>query len=185
MLQEIVISGFGGQGVLSMGKILAYSGIMEDKEVVWYPAYGPEQRGGTAYVSVIVSDAIISSPVGARFDVAIVLNQPSMLKFEERVKPGGILIYEDYGIHTKVTRKDIHVYKTFAMEEATKLNNLKVFNMIVLGGLLKVVPLVGIENVMLSLKKTLPERHHSLLPANREAILKGMEIIEQEQVATI
>ena len=101
MLQEIVISGFGGQGVLSMGKILAFSGIMEDKEVSWFPAYGPEQRGGTANVTVIISDKPISSPVVNKYDIAIVLNQPSLEKFENTVKPGGVLIYDGYGIHKK------------------------------------------------------------------------------------
>ena len=86
MLKEIVIAGFGGQGVLSMGKILAYSGIMEDKEVSWFPAYGPEQRGGTANVTVIISDEPISSPVVNNYDIAIVLNQPSLDKFEEKSK---------------------------------------------------------------------------------------------------
>ncbi len=98
MKTEIIISGFGGQGVLSMGKILAYSGLMEDKEVTWMPAYGPEQRGGTANVTVIVSDSRISSPILSHYDVAIVLNQPSLDKFEPKIKPGGILIYDGYGI---------------------------------------------------------------------------------------
>jgi 2-oxoglutarate ferredoxin oxidoreductase subunit gamma len=91
MKKEIIISGFGGQGVLSMGKILAYSGLMEDKEVTWMPAYGPEQRGGTANVTVIVSDERISSPILSKYDIAIVLNQPSLEKFEPKIKPGGIL----------------------------------------------------------------------------------------------
>ena len=98
MKKEIIISGFGGQGVLSMGKILAYSGLMEGKEVTWMPAYGPEQRGGTANVTVIVSDEAISSPILSHYDVAIVLNQPSLEKFMPKVKPGGILIYDGYGI---------------------------------------------------------------------------------------
>ena len=84
MLQEIVISGFGGQGVLSMGKILAYAGIMEDKEVSWFPAYGPEQRGGTANVTVIIADEPISSPVLNQYDIAIVLNQPSLISSKSR-----------------------------------------------------------------------------------------------------
>lgn len=99
MKEEIIIAGFGGQGVLSMGKILAYSGLMEDKEVTWMPSYGPEQRGGTANVTVILSDERISSPVLNAFDVAVILNQPSLEKFESKVKPGGILIYDGYGIH--------------------------------------------------------------------------------------
>lgn len=94
MKEEIIIAGFGGQGVLSMGKILAYSGLMEGKEVTWMPAYGPEQRGGTANVTVIVSDDKISSPILSKYDAAIILNQPSLEKFESKVKPGGILIYD-------------------------------------------------------------------------------------------
>ena len=94
MINEIVIAGFGGQGVLSMGKILAYSGLMEDKEVCWLPSYGPEQRGGTANVTVIVSDERISSPVLNTYDVVVVLNQQSLDKFESKVKPGGILMYD-------------------------------------------------------------------------------------------
>lgn len=183
MLQEIVISGFGGQGVLSMGKILAFSGIMEDKEVSWFPAYGPEQRGGTANVTVIISDEPISSPVVNKYDIAIVLNQPSLEKFENTVKPGGVLIYDGYGIHKKVQRSDINVYRINAMDESMKMNNTKVFNMIVLGGLLKISPMVEVENVMEGLRKSLPERHHKLLPMNEEAILRGMEIIELEQEA--
>lgn len=180
MLQEIVISGFGGQGVLSMGKILAYSGIMENKEVSWFPAYGPEQRGGTANVTVILSDEPISSPVVNQFDIAIVLNQPSLEKFESRVKPGGILIYDGYGIQKKVEREDIRVYRVDAMDESMKMENTRVFNMIILGGLLKVAPMVALENVMKGLKQSLPERHHGLLPVNREAILRGMDIVQQE-----
>ena len=97
MKQEIIIAGFGGQGVLSMGKILAYSGLMEGKEVSWMPSYCPEQRGGTANVTVILSDDRISSPVLNEYDIAIILNQPSMEKFENKVKKGGIIIYEGYG----------------------------------------------------------------------------------------
>ena len=179
MIQEIVIAGFGGQGVLSMGKILAYSGIMEEKEVSWFPAYGPEQRGGTANVTVILSDERISSPVLNSYDVAIILNQPSLEKFEKMVKPGGSLIYDTYGIQIPPTRKDINVYKIEAMEESMKMDNTKVFNMIVLGGLLKTSPMVKLENVVKGLEKVLPERHHKLIPMNEKAIQRGMEIIEQ------
>ncbi|MFR9166230.1 MAG: 2-oxoacid:acceptor oxidoreductase family protein [Dysgonomonas sp.] len=178
MTYEIIIAGFGGQGVLSMGKILAYSGLMEDKEVTWFPSYGPEQRGGTANVSVILSDTPISSPVINEFDIAIILNQPSLEKFETQVKPGGILIYDPNGIIHEPHRKDIAVYKIKAVDAATEMKNSKAFNMIVLGGLLKVCPMVKLENVMKGLKKSLPERHHKLLPMNEQAILKGMEIIE-------
>ena len=96
MKEEIIIAGFGGQGVLSMGKILAYSGLMQGKEVSWMPSYGPEQRGGTANVTVILSDERISSPILYEYDTAIILNQPSLDKFESHIKPGGTLIYDGH-----------------------------------------------------------------------------------------
>ncbi|MDR2388178.1 MAG: 2-oxoacid:acceptor oxidoreductase family protein [Tannerellaceae bacterium] len=179
MKQEIIIAGFGGQGVLSMGKILAYSGLMEGIEVSWMPSYGPEQRGGTANVTVILSDKPISSPILNTYDIAIILNQPSLDKFESKVKPGGILIYDGYGIHTKIMRTDIHAYRVDAMDAATEMKNKKAFNMLILGGLLKVAPIVKLENVLLGLKKSLPERHHKLIPMNEAAIKKGMEIIRE------
>ncbi len=180
MKKEIIISGFGGQGVLSMGKILAYSGLMEDKEVTWMPAYGPEQRGGTANVTVIVSDERISSPVLSKFDIAIVLNQPSLDKFEPRVKPGGILIYEGNGIINPPTRKDISIYRIDAMDKAAEMKNTKVFNMIVLGGMLSVAPVVSENGVEKALFKTLPERHHKLIPLNMEAIKVGGDIMQKQ-----
>jgi len=162
-----------------MGKILAYSGLMEDKEVTWMPAYGPEQRGGTANVTVIVSDERISSPILSKYDIAIVLNQPSLEKFEPKIKPGGILIYDGFGIINPPTRKDITVYRIDAMDKAAELKNSKVFNMIVLGGLLKIAPVVSTNGVEKALKKTLPERHHSLIPLNMQAIEEGGKIIEE------
>lgn len=180
MKAEIIISGFGGQGVLSMGKILAYSGLMEDKEVTWMPAYGPEQRGGTANVTVIVSDERISSPILSHYDVAIVLNQPSLDKFEPRVKPGGILIYEGNGIINPPTRKDISIYRIDAMDKAAEMKNTKVFNMIVLGGMLSVAPVVSENGVEKALFKTLPERHHKLIPLNMEAIKVGGDIMQKQ-----
>lgn len=180
MKKEIIISGFGGQGVLSMGKILAYSGLMENKEVTWMPAYGPEQRGGTANVTVIVSDTRISSPILSHYDVAIVLNQPSLDRFEEKVKPGGILIYDGFGIINPPTRKDISVYRINAMDKAADMKNAKVFNMIVLGGLLKVCPVVSTNGLHHALFKSLPERHHAMIPLNMEAVEVGMNIIEKQ-----
>jgi 2-oxoglutarate ferredoxin oxidoreductase subunit gamma len=180
MKKEIIISGFGGQGVLSMGKILAYSGLMEDKEVTWMPAYGPEQRGGTANVTVIVSDERVSSPILSKYDVAIVLNQPSLDKFEPKLKSGGILIYDGYGIMNPPTRKDITVYRIDAMDKAAEMKNPKVFNMIVLGGLLKVCPVVSTEGLNKALYKSLPERHHSMIPLNMQAVEEGMKIIQKQ-----
>ena len=178
MKKEIIISGFGGQGVLSMGKILAYSGLMEDKEVTWMPAYGPEQRGGTANVTVIVSDDPISSPILSSYDVAIVLNQPSLDKFQPKIKEGGILIYDGFGIINPPTRKDIKVYRIDAMDKAAEMKNSKVFNMIVLGGLLEVCPVISHDGVEKALYKTLPERHHGLIPLNMQALKEGAGIIQ-------
>lgn len=163
-----------------MGKILAYSGLMEGKEVTWMPAYGPEQRGGTANVTVIVSDQRISSPILSKYDVAIVLNQPSLDKFEEKVKPGGILIYEGNGIINPPKRTDIQIYRINAVEKAAELKNSKVFNMIVLGGLLGVCPVVSNEGLQKALYKTLPERHHGLIPLNMEAVEAGKSIMKKQ-----
>ncbi|HOI00542.1 MAG TPA: 2-oxoacid:acceptor oxidoreductase family protein [Bacteroidales bacterium] len=181
MTEEIIIAGFGGQGVLSMGKILAYSGIMQDQEVSWMPSYGPEMRGGTANVIVILSDERISSPIVNHFDTAIILNQQSMDKFEATVKPGGTLIYDGNGITRHPGRKDIAIYRVDAADEAAKLGLSKIFNMIILGGYLKVRPVVKIENVILGIKKSLPERYHHLIPANQKALDRGMEIIQEVQ----
>ncbi|MGQ9847125.1 MAG: 2-oxoacid:acceptor oxidoreductase family protein [Bacteroidales bacterium] len=178
MTEEIIIAGFGGQGVLSMGKILAYSGIMQNKEVSWMPSYGPEMRGGTANVTVIISDERISSPIVNEFDTAIILNQQSMDKFEKTVKSGGTLIYDPNGITHHPTRKDIKIYSINATEEASKMGNTKIFNMIILGGYLKIKPIVDIENVVKGLEKSLPKRHHNLIPENKAAILKGMDIVK-------
>jgi 2-oxoglutarate ferredoxin oxidoreductase subunit gamma len=181
MTEEMIIAGFGGQGVLSMGKILAYSGIMEDKEVTWFPSYGPEMRGGTANVTVIVSDNRISSPVLHEFDTAIVLNQQSMDKFEKAVKPGGTLLYDPNGVIKPPTRKDINIYKVEGTKTAVEMGNPKVFNMIVFGSFLKVRPILKLDNVEKGLEKSLPARYHKLIPLNLEAIQKGQEIVETVQ----
>ncbi|MBN2664126.1 MAG: 2-oxoacid:acceptor oxidoreductase family protein [Bacteroidales bacterium] len=178
MTEEIIIAGFGGQGVLSMGKILAYSGIMQDQEVSWMPSYGPEMRGGTANVTVIVSDQRISSPILTVFDTAIILNQQSMDKFEKAVKPGGLLLYDDNGIIRHPERKDINICMISAANVAAALGNTKIANMVVLGAFLKVKPIVKFENVIKGLKKSLPERHHHMIPINEEAISKGMEEVK-------
>ncbi|MCF8303951.1 MAG: 2-oxoacid:acceptor oxidoreductase family protein [Bacteroidales bacterium] len=183
MSEEIIIAGFGGQGVLSMGKILAYSGVMQDKEVSWFPSYGPEMRGGTANVSVIISDERISSPILSECDTAIILNQQSMDKFEPAVKPGGLLLYDGNGITRHPERKDINIYRIDAADEAAKMGISKIFNMIVLGGYLKVKPVVELENVRLGLKKSLPSRYHHMIPDNEKAINRGLEIVQEVQKA--
>jgi 2-oxoglutarate ferredoxin oxidoreductase subunit gamma len=179
MKEEIIIAGFGGQGVLSMGKILAYSGVMQDQEVSWMPSYGPEMRGGTANVTVILSDDRISSPILYCYDTAIILNQQSMDKFEKSVKPGGLLLFDGNGISRHPQRDDIDIYRVDAAEESSKMRSPRIFNMIVLGAYLKLKPVVTMENVIRGLRKSLPERHHHLLAINEKAIQRGMEIVKQ------
>ena len=182
MTEEIIIAGFGGQGVLSMGKIMAYSAVIQDLEVSWMPAYGPEMRGVTANVTVIISSERISSPIIRHFDTAIILNQQSLDKFEPAVKSGGVLIYDGNGKTRHPERKDISIYRIDAAEEAGRMNMSKVFNMMVLGGYIKVRPIIRIENVLKGLKKSLPERYHSLIPLNEKALIRGEEIIKEVQL---
>ena len=179
MTEEIIIAGFGGQGILSMGKIMAYSAVIQDMEVSWMPSYGPEMRGGTANVTVILSSERISSPILRNYDTAIILNQQSLDKFEETVKPGGVLIYDSNGITRHPVRKDISIYRVDAAEEAGRMNSPKTFNMIVLGAYLKIRPILSMENIIVGLKKSLPERYHNLIPMNEKALDRGRELITQ------
>lgn len=179
MTEEIIISGFGGQGVLSMGQILCYSGVIEEKEVSWMPSYGPEMRGGTANCIAIISDQKISSPILTKFDTVIALNQPSIDKFESAVKPGGLLLYESSTALKPPTRDDIEIVPIEAANEATKLENPKVMNMIVLGAFLKKKPILDLDHVLEGLKQVLPERYHHLLPLNEKALRRGMELVEE------
>jgi len=176
MTEEVVIAGFGGQGVLSMGLILSYSGMMEGKEISWMPSYGPEMRGGTANCIVIVSDSKISSPIIAKFDTVIALNQPSVDKFESMVKPGGLMIYESTNVVTPPTRSDIEIVGIAGSAEAAKMKNTKIMNMIMLGAFLKKKPIIEFENIIEGLKQVLPERYHHLIPLNTDALNRGMEL---------
>ena len=164
---------------MSMGKILAYSAVMQGQEVTWMPSYGPEMRGGTANVTVIISDRPISSPVIHEYDIAVVLNQQSLDKFEDAIKPGGTLLYDPNGITHPPHRTDLAIYTIDAAVEAARSGNAKVFNMLVLGAFLKIKPLVTIENVIEGLKHSLPERAHKLIPANEAALRKGMELVKR------
>lgn len=168
-----------------MGKILCYAGIVQGKEVTWMPSYGPEMRGGTANVAVIISDERISSPIINEFDTAIILNQQSMDKFESAVKPGGYLIYDGNGITRHPERKDINIYRIDAASEAATMETTKTFNMIVMGGLLKVKPIVKMDNAIEGLKKSLPERYHHLIPVNEKAVHRGTEIIKEVRKAKV
>lgn len=178
MLQEMIFAGFGGQGVLSMGTLLAYAAMKEGKDVSWMPSYGPEMRGGTANCMVNISDEPISSPIVSEYDIAVVLNQPSLKKFEPRVKAGGILIWESTHIKEAPTRTDIKVIALPAVEKATnELKNVKVMNMLLLGSLVKLKNVVKKESLLIALKDTLPKRHHHLIPLNEQAIEMGMSLV--------
>ncbi len=177
MKDEIIIAGFGGQGVLSMGMTLAYAGMVEGKEVSWMPSYGPEMRGGTANCTVIISDDIISSPIINSYDMAVILNQPSMEKFENSVKENGHLLFEANNIIVKPTRQNVTIHEIPAMIESVKLENKKIMNMIMLGSILAVRPIVTIKSVLEALKKVLPDRHHHLIPINESALKRGMELV--------
>ncbi|MBN8585026.1 MAG: 2-oxoacid:acceptor oxidoreductase family protein [Ignavibacteria bacterium] len=182
MLEELIVAGFGGQGVLSMGMTLAYAGMVENKEISWMPSYGPEMRGGTANCIAIISDTKISSPIISEFDSAIVLNQPSMEKFESKIKPGGLLIYESSNIFKPSTRTDIEIIGIPAATEAVKMKNSKILNMIMLGAYLERKPVVKIDSIIEALKKVLPERYHNLLPINKDALNRGAELVEKEMI---
>ena len=178
MNEELIIAGFGGQGVLSMGMTLAYAGMVEDKQVAWIPSYGPEMRGGTANCTVIVSDTNVSSPIISSYDTAIVLNQPSLEKFEPKVKPGGLLIYESNSVLNPHTRKDIEIFAIPAAVEANNIGNKKTMNMIILGAFLSKKPLVSNKSIMEGLSKVLPERNHHLLPINEKALVHGQGLVK-------
>ena len=171
--QEIIIAGFGGQGVLSMGQIISYSAMKEGKEVSWMPAYGPEMRGGTANCIVIVSSKKVSSPIVTTFDSAIILNQPSLDKFDAKVKPKGLLLCEESTIITPSCRTDIEILMIPAIAEAVKMGKKQIANMILLGAFLELRPIVSVANVVEALKEVLPERHHHLIPLNEEALYAG------------
>ncbi|MDP6396639.1 MAG: 2-oxoacid:acceptor oxidoreductase family protein [Candidatus Marinimicrobia bacterium] len=178
MNHEILVAGFGGQGVLSLGMTIAYAGMLEEKEVVWMPSYGPEIRGGTAHCTVIVSDHRISSPIISCFDTAIILNQPSMDKFESYVKSGGYIFYESNNVINPPNRSDISKVDVPAALEAAAMKNRQVMNMIVLGAFLELKPILSVKSVAQALKKVLPERRHNMIPVNEQAIERGMELVK-------
>jgi 2-oxoglutarate ferredoxin oxidoreductase subunit gamma len=185
MKHELLIAGFGGQGVLSMGMTLAYAGMVEGKEISWMPSYGPEMRGGTANCIVIVSDRKVSSPIITMFDTVIALNQPSLDKFEHSVRPGGLLVYESTNMITLPTRTDIALLPIAAAVEAARLKNPKTMNMVVLGAFLERTHVVEVGGVMAALKKVLPARYHNLLPLNEQALRRGMVLATKENVESI
>jgi len=178
MVEQVIIAGFGGQGVMSMGQLLAYSGMLENKNVSWLPSYGPEMRGGTANCNVIISDEAIGSPIVTEATTVIAMNLPSLDKFEQAVKPGGLLFINSSLIERKSGRTDINVFYVPANEIADELGNGRVANMVMLGAYLKKTGVVKSESVIESLRKVLGPSKEHLIPVNEEALKKGAMSVE-------
>ncbi|MGQ9677383.1 MAG: 2-oxoacid:acceptor oxidoreductase family protein [Chloroflexota bacterium] len=176
MHEEMVFAGFGGQGVLFAAQLLAYAGMMQGKQVAWVPSYGPEMRGGTASASVIISDDEIGSLVVSQPTVAVVMNPPSLEKYEPMVKPGGLLVVNRSLISQPVTRTDINVLEVPANDVAVELGNDRLANMVVLGAVLAATNVVPLEMVVAAMKKNLTGPKASLIDANEAAIRRGMEL---------
>jgi 2-oxoglutarate ferredoxin oxidoreductase subunit gamma len=177
MLEEIIIAGFGGQGVMSMGQLVAYAGMLEGKGVSWLTSYGPEQRGGTANCAVVVSDEQVGSPLVTRPTTAIVLNNPSFDKFESHVKPGGLLIVNTSLVARKSNRTDITIMEVDATAMANELGNSRIANMILLGAFLEHSKVVSVDSVIESLKKVLGPSKHHLIDVNKRALAKGASLV--------
>lgn len=177
--ERVIMAGFGGQGIMSMGMLLTYAGMLENKQVSWLPSYGPEMRGGTANCNVIVSDKPVGSPtVTNNATCVVVMNLPSLDKFEENLEKGGVLMINSSLIDKKATRDDVDVYYVPANDLALEMGNTKVANMIMLGAYLAITEAVEEESVFEAFKKVFGPRKEHLLPLNKEALQKGAEYIK-------
>ena len=173
---DLILAGFGGQGVLFAGQLLAHAALGARLHTTWYPSYGPEMRGGTANCTVVISDEPIGSPVVAQPQAAIVMNLPSLDRYEPLVRPGGLLIVNTSLIERAVTRDDIGVVGIPADDVAAELGEARLTNMVLLGALLSRIPVLTIDHVATTLARVLPERHRHLLAANRAALQQGAEL---------
>jgi len=182
MQQEVIVSGFGGQGVLFAGQLLAYTGMDEGKAVTWIPSYGPEMRGGTANCTVVISDEEIGSPFVKNPTAVIAMNLPSLDKYEPLVEKGGTLVVNTSMVNRKVERKDIKVVSIPANDIAETLGSKRSVNMVMLGALLANLDLLSIEAVETALEGHLPERHKKFLAGNKAALRKGAEYKAKEAV---
>lgn len=179
MYESVLMAGFGGQGIMSMGMLLAYGGMLEDKEVTWMPAYGPEMRGGTANCTVIISSEPIASPVLKNPLTLIAMNLPSLEKFSDCVRKGGLILYNSSLIPKEPDRQDVTVLAVPANEIAKDLGETKVMNMIILGAYLKLKPILRIESIKESLKKVLSRRKNHLIQVNMEALKRGASLVKE------
>ena len=177
MLHEIIMAGFGGQGVLSMGKILAEAALAEGKHVSWIPSYGPEMRGGTANCNVVLADEEVSSPIVSQASVAIIMNKPSLDKFEKRVVSGGMLIINSSLIDRKPSRDDITVYYVPANAIAGDLGNSKVANMVMLGAFLAATSAVRTESLEEAIEENFSRSKASIVGINKQALAAGLTSI--------
>ncbi|HID87718.1 MAG TPA: 2-oxoacid:ferredoxin oxidoreductase subunit gamma [Anaerolineae bacterium] len=176
MREEVIIAGFGGQGVLFAGQLLAYSGLKAGKHVSWWPSYGAAMRGGTANCTVIISDEEIASPVVAHPSAAMVMNRPSMDKFEPLVKPGGVLVVNTSLVTRSSEREDITVVEVPANAIADELGNPRLANMAMVGALIGTTRMLPLETVVAALEEHMPERHRHLLDLNKAALRRGVAI---------
>ena len=174
---EMISAGFGGQGVLLLGQLLTYAGMIEERHVSWMPSYGPEMRGGTANCNVIVSSDPVGSPVVTEADAVIVMNKPSLVKFESAVKPGGTLFINKSLIDQKSTRDDIDVYYIPASDIALELGSAKVANMVMLGAYIGVSDVVKKQSIMHAVQKMLGGRKAHMIPVNEKAFDTGLKQI--------
>ena len=179
MQTEIMIAGFGGQGVLFAGQLLAYAALDEGLEVTWIPSYGPEMRGGTANCTVIIADEEIGSPLVRSPQAVVAMNLPSLDKYESTLKSGGVLVVNASIVNREVTRDDIRPVMIPGNEIAESLGDRRMTNMVLLGGLLANLPVLPLEALERALKGHLPARHQRLLPTNIEAIRRGAEFMAQ------
>jgi len=180
MQTEIVIAGFGGQGVLFAGQVLAYAGMDNGKEVTWIPSYGPEMRGGTANCTVIISDEEIGSPLVRNPRGVIAMNLPSLEKYEPLLIEGGSLIVNTSLINRSIERDDVQYVLIPANEIAESLGDKRMTNIVMVGALLAQIPVLPIEAIEKALEDHLPERHKKLLPLNFEALRAGDEFVRKE-----
>ena len=179
MQTEIMIAGFGGQGVLFAGQLLAYAALDEGLEVTWIPSYGPEMRGGTANCTVIIADEEIGSPLVRRPQAVVAMNLPSLDKYEPMLKSDGVLVVNSSIVNREITREDIRPVLIPGNEIAEELGDRRMTNMVLLGGLLANLPVLPLAALERALKGHLPARHQRLLPTNIEAIRRGSEYIAQ------
>ncbi len=176
MYQGVRISGFGGQGVVSAGVLLAAAGLSEGKAASWFPSYGPEMRGGTANCSVVITDGEVSTPVVTVPDTAIIMNEPSLAKFEPLVKSGGLLIINSSLVKTKSERKDIKIIYVPCNEIAQKVGSLKTANLVALGVFAGITGAVSIDGIEHAMKKVFKRAKPEILALNRKALEEGAKL---------